>query len=603
MSLVPESVIPIPSTDDYYDLGTYSRRISTDREEAQNWFDRGLTWCYSFNHDEAYRCFQQAIAHDPKCAIAYWGLAYVAGPNYNKAWQLFDPTDLKRSTKLCYDAVSHAHQLLSTASVAPVEAALIQAMQARYPIESPVENYTQINASYDQAMKKVWEQFPGDLDVLTLYIDAKMHTAQRKMFHVKTGLPIESSPVSEVKRLFAEGLQAPGAVRHPGLLHFSVHFWEMSATPAVALSAADHLRYLIPDAGHLHHMLTHLDVLVGDYRRAVDSNAAAVRADEKYLAQNGAKTMYSFYRLHNYHSLIYAAMLSGQSKIALNALDPMEGSITHDVLGVESPPLADWLEFFKSVRVHVYIRFGLWDELKTLPIPEDQKLYSVTTTMIHYGKGIAYAATGNLPEADRQRQLYLAAAARVPLSRRDHPNRIVDILKVATAMLNGEIEYRRGSYVRAFNYLREAIQHDDALMYTEPWGWMLPTHHAYAALSLEQGHVEQAARAYAEDLGLDSVLTRAHQHPNTVWSLHGYHECLVTLGRHAEALIIKQQLDVALSVADVEVKASCFCRLGVRGVEGSGCCQQYGVLYGIMDILLCSSWMKNAGIHSVADWL
>lgn len=569
MSLVLDSVIPRPATDDYYNLGTYSRPISTTNQDAQIWFDRGLIWCYAFNHAEGYRCFEQAIAQDRNCAIAYWGLAYAMGPNYNKAWRLFDPVDLKNSMKLCHEAAQKALELSQIASVTPVERALIEAMQTRFPVDHPAEDYDQINHAYDAAMKKVYDQFPTDLDVMALYIDAKMHTAQRKMFHIKTGLPIETSPVYDVQKLFRDGLALPGADTHPGLLHFCIHFWEMSATPAVALPPADALRHLVPDAGHLHHMPSHLDVLVGDYRRSVDSNTAAVQADEKFLAREGAKNMYSFYRLHNYHSLVYAAMLSGQSKIALRAVDQMEASITDDVLRVDSPPLADWLEFFKSVRVHVYVRFGLWKELKALPIPEDQDLYCVTTAMTHYGKAVAFAATNNVPEALKERTLFQAAAKRVPPSRKDYPNLIIDILKVATAMLDGEIEYRRGNFTQAFESLREAIRHDDALMYTEPWGWMLPTRHAYAALSLEQGHVEEAARAYAEDLGLDAEITRAHQHPNNVWALHGYHECLMRLGRGAEALIIKQQLDVALSVADVDIKSSCFCRLGV---QGSQCC-------------------------------
>lgn len=128
-------------------------------------------------------------------------------------------------------------------------------------------------------------------------------------------------------------------------------------------------------------------------------------------------------------------------------------------------------------------------------------------------------------------------------------------------MLDGEIEYRRQNYDVAFRSLRQSIQHDDALRYTEPWGWMVPTRHAYAALSLEQGRVEEAAQAYAEDLGLDGSLTRAYQHPNNVWALHGYHECLLRLGRDSEAHIIRQQLDLALSIADVLIISSCFCRL------------------------------------------
>lgn len=98
----------------------------------------------------------------------------------------------------------------------------------------------------------------------------------------------------------------------------------------------------------------------------------------------------------------------------------------------------------------------------------------------------------------------------------------------------------------------------------------MPARHAYGALALEQGRVEEAARAYAEDLGVDEALTRAHQHPNNAWALHGYHECLVRLGRGAEARMVEQQLKVAAATADVEVRSSCFCRVGERGVEG--CC-------------------------------
>jgi tetratricopeptide (TPR) repeat protein len=81
--------------DDYaYDLGAYQRPVTTRSPEAQTWFDRGLTWCYGFHHEEAIACFERALAADPDCAIAHWGIAYAIGPNYNKPWEAFDPEDL-----------------------------------------------------------------------------------------------------------------------------------------------------------------------------------------------------------------------------------------------------------------------------------------------------------------------------------------------------------------------------------------------------------------------------------------------------------------------------------------------------------------------------
>ncbi len=201
-------------------------------------------------------------------------------------------------------------------------------------------------------------------------------------------------------------------------------------------------------------------------------------------------------------------------------------------------------------------------------------MYCVTTTMTHYGRGIAYAAMGDLENATRQRELYHIAKNTVPPTRKDFPNLISDVLKVADAMLDGEIQYRQGDFTKAFESLRRAIHYDDTLRYTEPWGWMVPTRHAYAALMLEQGHMEEAAQAYAEDLGLDDKITRAHQHRNNVWALHGYHECLVRLGREPEAHIIKQALTLALEVTDVPIKTSCFCCLGAFVSEDTDkvCC-------------------------------
>lgn len=148
--------------------------------------------------------------------------------------------------------------------------------------------------------------------------------------------------------------------------------------------------------------------------------------------------------MHNYHSLIYAAMMAGRAEMALDATTRMESTITEDLLLTDSPPMADWLEFFQSVRVHVLIRFGMWKEILEMSVPEKQDLYCVTTAMIHYGKGIAWAATGNVERADEEKILFHAAAVRVPPTRLDFPNKVTDILQVAAAMLDGEIEYRRG---------------------------------------------------------------------------------------------------------------------------------------------------------------
>lgn len=209
------------------------------------------------------------------------------------------------------------------------------------------------------------------------------------------------------------------------------------------------------------------------------------------------------------------------------------------------------------------VRFGMWEELKELPIPEDQVMYCGTIAMTYYGKALAHAATRNIEAAEKERANFREAAKRIPPTRLMFPNKVNDILEVAHSMLDGELEYRKGNYSEAFEHLRLAIKRDDSLLYTEPWNWMLPTRHPLAALLLEQGHVEEAAALYAEDLGLDDK-SNCPKHPNNVWALHGYHECLVRLGRTAEANIISRQLSVARAGSDFPIKSSCACRLGTQ---------------------------------------
>lgn len=557
-----QTVIPykLSSAAEYYDLGAFHRPVTTTSQDAQTWFNRGLIWAYAFNHQESVRCFEQCILADPTCAMGYWGLAFALGPNYNKPWQLFDGEDLSTTTTRAHAAVTEAMKHASTMS--SVEKALIEALQHRYPQAEPVKDCTDWNCQYAKAMEVVYQDFPEDLDVITLHCDALMNLTPWGLWDLKTGEPTRDARTLEVKQALDRALAREDALQHPGLLHLYIHLMEMSPTPECALPIADNLRGLVPDAGHLEHMPTHLDILCGDYRRAIASNSSAIRADEKFLAKQSLGHFYHLYRAHDYHFRMYAAMLGGQSKIALSTATELANSMTEDLLQVESPPLADWLEGFVAMRVHPLVRFGRWDDIIALPLPLNQRLYCVTTAMIHYAKGVAFAAMDRIEEARKQQEHFISATKLVPSSRTIFNNTGVDILGVAAPMLEGEILYRCGKYDAAFASLRTAIDRDDNLPYDEPWGWMQPTRHALGALLLEQGRVEEAADIYAADLGIDQSLPRALRHPNNVWALHGYHECLTKLGRTAEARILDPQLRLALAMADLPIRASCFCRQG-----------------------------------------
>lgn len=541
-------------TDDYpFNLGSYTWKIDTTSADCQTWFDRGLIWSYAFHHAESERCFRHAAASDPSAAMPQWGIAYSAGPNYNKEWSLFDKEDLARSSSKCHEAAIKAVASAKT----PMEVALSDAIFARFP-ESTPGDYHAWNRAYIDKMEATSSTYPDNLDILALFADSLMSLAPWQLWNLQTGAPNPDSRTLEIQGVLENARRLPGSNRHPGILHLYIHLMELSPRPELAMTTADLLRSLVPDGGHLNHMPGHIDLLVGDYRRAIDSNLTAIIGDEKYAALVSSTDFYTFYRLHNYTFPIYAGMFNGQLQVCLNTVERMERFLTDDFMRIPSPPMVDWMEGFKSFRLHVLIRFGKWDDLLRLPFPSDPAFYCVTTTMLHYGRGVAYSVLGDIPNAEAERDEFRQARQTVPPSRFEFPNAWSNIFEIAENMLTGELEYRRRSHDLAFTHLRQAIHLSDNLIYAEPWGWMQPPRHA--ALLLEQGHVEEAAKVYAADLGFDDSIPRALRHPNNVWALHGYHECLTRLEREAEARMLKPHLTLALAVADVQINASCACR-------------------------------------------
>ncbi|KAI1464875.1 TPR domain protein [Daldinia caldariorum] len=548
---------------DYYNLGSYRRKAASNSEEAREWFNRGLIWSYAFNHEESAKCFERAIVSDNDCILAYWGLAYVLGPNYNKPWEFFDEDEFNSVMERANDVAKQARARVGNAL--PVEKALVDTLKYRYPQEEDSwdKDWPIWNQRYADAMEKVYKEFPDDLDVATLYVDALMNLTPWELWDIATGEPASGARTLEAKDILERAIAQPGGDRHPGLLHLYIHLMEMSTTPEAALDVANTLRDLVPDAGHLIHMPTHIDIILGDYQNAIESNQKAIIADDIFFSREDPLKFYTLYRVHNIHFRIYAAMFAGQLKTTLETITRLEQTLTDEILHVKSPPMADWMEGFLGMRVHGLIRFGRWQEIIDLPFHEDEELYCTTNALNHYAKGIALAATGRIDEASKQRELFAEVVKVVPDSRTVFNNKCVDILGVAEAMLDGELEYRRGNYDLAYSHLRVAIERSAALRYDEPWGWMQPPSHAYGALLVEQGHYDEAVEVYADDLGISGKLPRALQHPKNVWSLHGYHECLVKLGRIDEARAIKPQLDAAIAGADVPIKASCFCRTSV----------------------------------------
>ncbi|MEM8776611.1 MAG: hypothetical protein AAGF53_16370 [Pseudomonadota bacterium] len=537
----------------YFDLGTYSRPAS-QHSDAQLWSDRAMVWLFGYNHEEAIACFEKTISADPACALAYWGIAYGIGPNYNKPWEVF--TSEERAP-----ALDKAHAVLqkglSLKPNDPVAKALLEALASRYPKDPEIEDYQPFNDGFAEAMAPVYDAHPDDLDVTFVYAEALMNRTPWQLWNFREGVPNPEASTEKAKAVLERTFdQTPGAWDHPGLLHMYVHLMEMSPFPERALRHGDRLNGLTPDAGHLVHMATHIDVLCGDYQSVVSRNLAAAEVDKKYKCYAGAANFYALYRIHNLHFALYGAMFLGQKANALDAASRLRDEVPDEVVRV----YPDLFETFVAALPHAYIRFGMWAEILELELPEDKELYTTTNALILYARAIAFANLARHKEAEGAKRAFEEAYAVVPEERMLFQNKARDVLAIAEQMMLGEVAFKSGQKEEGLSHLREAVKLDDGLMYEEPWSWPQPARHALGALLMEAERFEEAEAVFRADLGLDGKLPRPCQNPRNVWALHGLHECLQRRDESAEVIHIKQQLDQAAARADIPITASCLCR-------------------------------------------
>ncbi len=213
-------------------LGTHRRTISTQSPEAQLYFNQGLNWMYSFNHDEAIRSFLQAAKLDPTAAMPWWAIAYCEGPNYND--DVMTPERSKAAWYALQNALSRREN--GTAQ----EIALIEALQSRYQYPAP-EDRTHLESNFAEAMAKLWKSHPKDPDIGTLYADSLMVQRPWKLYSLD-GIP--EAGTDKILATLNQVLKL--APNHPGALHLYIHATEPSRNPEQGLDAAQRLGDLVP---------------------------------------------------------------------------------------------------------------------------------------------------------------------------------------------------------------------------------------------------------------------------------------------------------------------------------------------------------------------
>ena len=509
-------------------LGTHTFPTSTRRALAQRFMNQGLNLTYGFNHAEAGRAFREAARLDPSLAIAYWGQALVLGPNINAP---MDPADEPKALELARKARS----LDSRAS--GKEKALIAALEKRY--SGRPEDRAVNDKAYAEAMRDVHRRFPADPDIATLYVESVMDLRPWG-YWMRDGRPYEGT--EEIVALTEDVMRRHP--KHPGALHLYIHLLEATSTPERAEGAADTLLPLVPGAGHMVHMPSHIYQRVGRYADAIKSNQLAVLADEDYITQCRAQGLYPMgYYPHNIHFLWFAATADGQSRLAIESARKVASKIEDGML-TELPLLAA----FRVVPYWALTRFGQWDEM--LREPEPPATSAFLRGGWHYARGLAFTATGRLDEAARElsalKSLLTDPALEAPLF---SPNTGRMVLSAVPEVLAGEIAAARGDYAAAIGHLETAVRLEDGLVYTEPSEWHYPPRLALGAVLLAAGRPAEAETVYWEDL---------RRFRDNGWALFGLVRALRAQKKDDQAAVVEARFKKAWARADVSLTGSRF---------------------------------------------
>ncbi|BAY22172.1 TPR repeat-containing protein [Calothrix sp. NIES-2100] len=503
-------------------LGTHHHQVSTQNTKAQQFFDQGLNLIYAFNHDEAARAFKYAAKLDPQLAMAYWGIALALGPNINLE------VDSDRELA-AYQAIQQAVTLSKQAS--PAEQDYINALAKRYSNNSHAYLY-KLAVDYKNAMSDVVKRYPQDLDAKTLYAESLMDLHPWQLW-TKDGKPGEDT--EEIVAVLESVLKSNP--NHPGANHYYIHAVEASLTPERALESAKRLETLVPAAGHLVHMPSHIYFLVGDYTAAMQSNALAIAQDESYISKNHIQGFYpASYYSHNVHFLAVAAAMAGRYEDALEAADKLVSMATPFVSEI---PM---VEGYLGTKLLIQVRFSNWDAILKSPVPDDKLV--TTKALWYFAHGMANAATGKLEDAASDRTALLNAQKTIPANATIGMSPASSILEIASNQLDGKIAKAKQDYESAIKFLETAVQKEDALNYMEPPDWYIPTREALGGVLLAKGDYAAAETIFYADL---------QKHPLNGRSLFGLQASLQALNKTTEAQEVQTKFATAWKNADMQL--------------------------------------------------
>lgn len=514
-------------------MGSHHHPITTNDTDAQRYFDQGMIIDFAFNHAESARSFRAAQTLDPECAMCYWGEALALGPNINVTsnGKVVMSDDERTSA---FSAIQKAVALKNTVSEA--ERDYIEALAVRYNGD-PSTPREPMDEAYGNAMRNLHAKYPDDDDAASLFAESLMNTMPWDYWvDPENPKPLTVEVLGALETVLARSPE------HPLAIHLYIHAVEASSQPARAEGPADNLANLVPGAGHLVHMPSHIYWRVGRYADASEANVKAASVDEAYIAACNAQGFYpAAYYPHNIHFLWAASSMEGRSAVSIDAARKVAANVRLQMIN-EFPGV----EFFNTIPLLALTQFGRWDDVLAEPQPPANLEYS--NAIWHYVRATAFAQKGDIKAANAEYAKFGPLRDETDVVFLDsiyYPATM--LLTIADALIQGEIAMAEERYDDAIGYFQVAVDSQDALPYTEPPFWYYPTRQSLGKALLSADKPADAEAVYRADLD---------QYPRNGWSLFGLVQSLEAQGKDANE--IQERFDKIWAQADVTLTASRF---------------------------------------------
>ena len=514
-------------------LGSHSFTISSKVEGVQEYFNQGLIMAFAFNHAESIRSFKAAQKLDPNCAICFWGEALALGPNINVTSDgkaIMSPQDRLDA----FERTNKAIALIEFAS--PKEKDFILTLKSRYNGDVN-SSRVPLDIAYAEAMEALSSKYPDDTDAASLYAEALMNTMPWN-YWAEDGNP-KPDTIKVINTIESVLDKDPN---HPLAIHLYIHAVEASSDPGRAEEAADRLADLVPGAGHLVHMPSHIYWRVGRYEDASLANIAAAKVDEEYIAQCNAQGFYpALYYPHNVHFLWAASTMEGMSDLSIESAIKVSNYVSPEQ--IRNIP---FLEFFHTIPLLSYVRFAKWDKVFSYERPDDD--FKFSNSIFNYALSVAHAANGNSLEANRFQSMILNDIESEEVNAMvmaGHPTK--SLMKIASLLASGSIDMYSSRYSEAIASFKEAVTIQDTLPYTEPPFWYYPTRQTLGHALLMNNSFEEAALVFEKDL---------KDYPRNGWSYFGLHLAQKKLNNQEESIKALDKFKEIWGRADISINSS-----------------------------------------------